>query len=174
MSQRTLFDNIDSPWASGMPGYPAAWSPCRQYRYTLWRTWTNNPRPRYAMFCCLNPSTATEFEDDPTVRRCVGYAKAWGFDAFVMANLFAFMATDPRNMKAASDPIGPENDEWLAKLAAGAGLVVAGWGVHGEFMGRAAQVRRLLGELHYLKLTKGGQPMHPLYLRADLQPQRWG
>lgn len=125
------------------------------------------------MFVGLNPSTADETNDDPTIRRCIGFAKAWGFSGLVMTNLFAFRATDPKDMKRAADPVGTENDETLVKLAACCGLVVAAWGAHGSYRGRDREVRALLPNLHYLKLTKDGHPSHPLYLPGDLTPQLW-
>lgn len=175
MIQRALFET-EPGHAFDLPGYPAAWSSCKRYRYTLWRTWTDDPRPRYAMFCCLNPSTADETRDDPTVRRCIQFSKDWGFQAFVMTNRFAFSATDPRDMKAAADPIGPENDYWLKTVAAGAGIVVAAWGEHGAFMDRSTIIRGMgttFPALHCLRLNASGEPMHPLYARKDLKPQRW-
>jgi hypothetical protein len=148
----------------------ATLSPCRAYRYALWRQWGRGP---YAMFIGLNPSTADETNDDPTIRRCVTFAKAWGYEALCMANLFAFRATQPADMKKAPSPVGWENDLWLQRLAADAGVVVAAWGAHGTFQGRDQSVRLLVPNLHYLRLTKDGHPGHPLYLPADLKPQLW-
>lgn len=148
----------------------AAFSPCRAYRYSLWRRW-GSAEGDYAMFVCLNPSEANETEDDPTVRRCVAFAKAWGYSGLCMTNLFAYKATEPEKMLAAEDPIGPENDATLQNLAANAGVVVAAWGTAGAHLGRDAQVRRLLPQLNYLRLTKEGHPGHPLYLPATLTPQ---
>jgi hypothetical protein len=125
------------------------------------------------MFIGLNPSTATEVEDDPTVRRCQGYAQAWGYGGLVMTNLFAFRATDPRVMKAAPDPVGPENDRYLLDAARRAGLVMATWGNHGAFRGRSREVVGMLKgegvELMCLKMTGQGEPGHPLYLPKNLQ-----
>lgn len=146
-------------------------SPCRTYRYTLWREWIGGDG--YCQFVCLNPSTADEVQDDPTVRRCIAYAKAWGFGAFCMTNIFAYRATDPAVMKAQPDPIGPDNDRHLKQIADGAGIVVAAWGSHGEHMGRGAEVARLIPGLHCLHLTKAGHPGHPLYLKASLAPVPW-
>ena len=148
----------------------ANFSPCRTYRYALWRRWG---RGDYAMFIGLNPSTADEKSDDPTIRRCVGFAKSWGYGALCMANLFAYRATDPTEMKRAIDPIGVENDFRLIELAKGAAVVVAAWGTHGEHKRRDQSVRLLVPNLQYLRLTKDGHPSHPLYLPADLQPQPW-
>lgn len=90
-------------------------SDCRTYRYELWRTWDES-KP-YAMFIGLNPSTADETEDDPTIRRCINFAKTWGYGGLCMTNLFAYRATQPEDMKRASDPIGNKNDETLILLA---------------------------------------------------------
>lgn len=146
-------------------------SPCRKYRYTLWREWIGGEG--YAMFVGLNPSTADETQDDPTIRRCIGFAKQWGYSALCMTNLFAWRSTDPNQMLAADEPIGEDNDHHLAHCAAGAGVVVAAWGTLGSFMGRYRDVRALLPDLHYLRLTKGGHPGHPLYLPAKLKPIKW-
>lgn len=148
----------------------ATFSACRTYRYALWRRWG---RGDYVMFIGLNPSTADETNDDPTIRRCIGFARAWGYGALCMANLFAFRATQPADMKRAADPVGAENDHVLRQLADQAGVVVAAWGAHGTYKGRDQSVRLLVPDLHYLRLTKDGHPGHPLYLPADLKPQRW-
>lgn len=146
-------------------------SKCREYRYALWRTWDSSKR--YVLFIGLNPSTADETSDDPTLKRCINYAKAWGYGGVCMANLFAFRATKPKVMKAAFDPVGKENDKWLKQSAKDSGLVVAAWGNHGSFRKRSTEVKRLLDELSYLKLNKSGEPAHPLYQKADLQPKHW-
>jgi hypothetical protein len=146
----------------------AIFSPCRRWRYALWRIWDRSQR--YAMFVGLNPSTADETQDDPTVRRCIRYAKDWGYGGLVMTNAFAYRATDPREMIAEADPVGPENDRYLAELAKDAGIVVAAWGIHGAHMNREGAVRELIPYAHHLGLTKAGNPKHPLYLRADTQP----
>jgi len=87
-----------------------------------------------------------------------------------MANLFAFRATEPSEMKSQSDPIGVDNDEWLAKLAKDAGVIVAAWGNDGSYLNRSNEVKNMLSNLHYLKINKSGEPAHPLYLKADLKP----
>ncbi len=141
----------------------------RVYRYTLWREFDLANRT-YVQFVGLNPSTADEVQDDPTVRRCIDFAKRWGFGALCMTNIFAYRATDPDVMKAAQDPIGPGNDAWLTRIAAGAGLVVAAWGNHGAFIDREQAVVSLLPRLTCLGTTKSGAPRHPLYVRAIAQP----
>lgn len=157
----------------------------RVYRYTLWRTFypvlaiappllpvAGNGTHNYLMVIGLNPSTADERQDDPTIRRCKGFAEAWGFGALCMTNLFAIRGTDPGIALAHPAPTGPENDAWLRAAAAGAGLVVAAWGDRGNFNRRNAEVESLLkGKLHCLRFTKTGQPEHPLYLPKTLRPQ---
>lgn len=146
----------------------ASFSPCRRYRYELWRRWATGP---YAMFIGLNPSTADETQDDPTIRRCINFAKAWGYSALCMTNLFAFRATDPRDMKAEAFPIGGHhNDLSLRSLSESAGVVIAAWGVHGTHLDRAADVVKLIPNLQCLGLSKEGHPRHPLYLKADCRP----
>jgi hypothetical protein len=147
-------------------------SPCRTYRYTLWRQW-DMYNPSYAMFIGLNPSTADEVQDDPTVRRCIGFAKAWRFGALCMTNAFAFRATNPDVMKADPSPVGSDNDHWLVEMAKDAVIVIAAWGVHGAHHGRDVQVARLIKKLHCLGVTKDGHPKHPLYLRRETVPIRY-
>jgi hypothetical protein len=157
-------------------------SPCRQYRYTLWREWWNSwldDKPAsYLMVIGLNPSTADETRDDNTIRRCVGFAKAWGFGALCMTNLFAWRDTKPANMKAAMFPVGGDNDMWLRKCAEGAGMILAAWGAHGSFLERgntvADDLRKLGKQVHALKLNADGSPMHPLYVAADTKPELFG
>ena len=146
----------------------AEFSPCRRYRYTLWREWICGSG--YAQFICLNPSTATDTEDDPTVRRCINFSKSWGYAGFCMTNLFAYRSTQPDYMKAADDPIGNENDLHLINVARDAAVIVAAWGTHGSFMNRDVHVINLIKNLHYLRLTQGGHPQHPLYLPSTLKP----
>ena len=158
----------------------AIFSPCRTYRYALWRPvldpdpdWQELFPNQYVLFVGLNPSTADEIHDDQTIRRCIGYARAWGFGGLCMANLFAFRATDPKDMKRAADPIGPDNDLHLIQLAAGAGLVVAAWGTQGSYLDRNTTVMSLLPGLYCLRTTKDGHPAHPSRLPKDLLPTPW-
>ena len=148
----------------------AYFSPCKQYRYALWRMWGGITG--YAMFVGLNPSTADATTDDRTVRRCIGFARAWGYSGLCMTNLFAFRATDPRIMQAEADPIGPDTDAWLCDTASQASLVVAAWGVHGVHRGRDRAVLRLLEgyPLMCLGLTRDGNPRHPLFMPNYAKP----
>lgn len=148
----------------------AVFSPCRKYRYILWRRWGADWDKNYAMFIGLNPSTADETLDDPTIRRCVGYAKAWGYSGLCMANLFAYRATDPKDMLGVASPVGEENDAHLLKHSEAAGIVIAAWGNHGTHGARHLQVKRMISNLHCLKITKTGMPGHPLYLSKELKP----
>jgi len=149
----------------------AVLSDCRTYRYALWRTWDEN-KP-YAMFVGLNPSTADETEDDPTIRRCIEFARSWGYGGLCMTNLFAFRATAPDDMKKADDPVGYDNDRWLIELASDAGVVVGAWGNDGGFKGRAEHVIALIPDMSYLKLNITGHPAHPLYLKGNLKPRKF-
>lgn len=152
----------------------ATLSACRTYRYGLWRGWKHGwTKPYFAMFIGLNPSTADEKDDDPTIRRCIRYAHDWGYRGLWMANLFAYRATTPKEMKTAKNPIGEANDQYLVSAAAGSGVVIAAWGVNGGYLGRDEEVKKLIPSLSVLKLTKDGYPSHPLYLRRNLTPMSW-
>jgi len=147
----------------------ATFSPDRNYRYSLWRRWEH--RAPYALFIGLNPSTANEQEDDPTIRRCKRFAADWGYGAVYMANLFALRATDPDDMLAHNAPVGGDNNTWLQNLARDAGIIVCAWGAHGGHRQRDEEVKCLLAEhnLMCLGITKTGKPRHPLYIKADKQ-----
>jgi hypothetical protein len=158
----------------------AGFSPCRTWRYWLSRTWDESRAPLVVIG--LNPSTADETTDDPTIRRCMGYAGAWGHGGLVMLNLFAFRATDPRDLKAAHPnpgAVGPVNDYYLS-VATKDRRVLCAWGAHGTFLGRADTVVSFLWsgpaprDLVCLGTTKSGAPKHPLYLRADASPVPFG
>lgn len=153
-----------------MRGEAVFGGPGNIYRYTLLRFFgTGSGR---LLFVMLNPSTATAEVSDPTVTRCEGYARAWGFAELMVANIFALRSTDPKVLKTHPDPIGPENDEYLVSAAKSAAYIVAGWGTHGKLLGRGAYVRGLLSrfDLRCLTQTKDGHPGHPLYLKASLKP----
>jgi hypothetical protein len=145
--------------------------PKKQYRYALWRIW--DPELPAVMFICLNPSTADARLDDPTLVRCMGFARDWGYGGVYTANLFAWRATDPREMKKAKSPVGPDNDRVILEFAEKADKVIAAWGNDGAWMGRADAVRELVSNLHYLKMNRSGQPAHPLYLPGSLVPLPW-
>jgi hypothetical protein len=144
----------------------ADFSPCRTWRYSLTRRWADGPA---MLVVGLNPSTADEVVSDPTITRCIGFARREGLAGLTMANLFAYRATDPDDMKAAPDPVGPENDVWLEQLAACHDVRVAAWGVHGAYLNRAGDVltRELLGPTVCFGTTMDGFPRHPLYLASN-------
>jgi hypothetical protein len=123
-------------------------------------------------FIGLNPSTADATKDDPTIRKCKGFAKRWGMDWMVMLNLFAFRATVPAHMKKAADPVGPENDDYFGRILPKVDLIVCAWGVHGAFKNntRVADASALFAQLHgqwkvqCLGSNDDGSPKHPLYV----------
>ncbi len=149
-----------------------AWySPCACYRYGLTRRWAAGPE---LLFVMLNPSTATETANDPTIERCQRRALRLGFGALAVANLFAFRATQPAALKAAEDPVGPETDALLTAWSVRAGITLAAWGVHGDLLGRARQVAsQLAGDVRHLGLTRDGHPRHPLYVAYDTPLVAW-
>jgi hypothetical protein len=153
----------------------AVYSDCERYRYELTRVW--DAGGGRVLFVMLNPSTATEMQNDPTVERCERRARGLGFGGFRVVNIFAWRATDPRAMRAAADPVGPGNDAAIAEGAAWADRIICAWGTHGAHLGRGAAVERLLRksgrELAVLGLTREGHPQHPLYIGYDRRPLSW-
>ena len=153
----------------------ALFSDCEKYRYVLTRVWA--PEGKKALFVMLNPSTADEMKNDPTVERCERRARAMGFGAFRVCNIFAYRATDPRNMRAQQDPIGPGNDEAIRESCLWADRVVCAWGTHGAHLDRGAAVETLIrasgATPYHLGLSKAGHPKHPLYISYDVQPIVW-
>jgi len=138
------------------------------YRYNLVRDWGDNEDPGM-LFVMLNPSTADAVEDDPTIRRCINFAKREGCGYMEVVNLFAFRATDPKAMKAADDPVGPENDLVIRQALEDADIVVCAWGAHGSFKARDKVVLDIIHQSGHvpkaLGVTQAGQPRHPLYLK---------
>lgn len=151
----------------------AAFSPCRRWRYTLFRRWSG-PKPGMVNFIGLNPSTADERTDDNTVRRCVRWAYEWGWSGCCVTNIFAYRSTDPKALYASDAPIGVENDRHLVETAKASGLVIAAWGVHGAHLNRGQFVATMLTragiDLQCLGVTKAGIPRHPLYLPSGVKP----
>lgn len=149
------------------------------YRYRLERTvgssaFGHDPAVAFIM---LNPSTADATLDDPTIRRCIGFARAWGYAKLIVGNAYAWRSTDPAGLWIAGPgPVGPDNDTHLEQIARDAELVVCAWGANIK-PERAAAVRAVIERAgrtpHALKLTKAGIPGHPLYLRADLRAFPW-
>lgn len=153
----------------------AVYSDCECYRYALTRVWDQDGRR--VNFVMLNPSTATEVQNDPTVERCERRARTLGYGAFAVTNIFAWRDTDPKAMRAASDPVGPENDAAILERADWADDVIAAWGTHGAHLDRGTRVADLLRNaarpLFHLGLSKAGHPKHPLYLPYSQTPEPW-
>lgn len=149
----------------------------RRHRYTLFRH-VEEPLlrtpGRFCQFIGLNPSTADEVLDDPTIRRCKAFSRSFGFQEFCMTNLFGWRSTDPKVLKIVADPEGCDNTEWIVECAKQAGLVIAAWGCHGALNDRDEIVLGALLEngisVFALKVTKDGHPQHPLYLKGSLKP----
>jgi hypothetical protein len=159
-----------NPWA--------IFSPCLRYRYVLaWPTGLDDHR--YALFILANPSTATAEETDPTVARCIAYAKRWGYGWCRVVNVRAWRETDPKKVPAGPIAVGPDNFRHVLEQAERAAIVVCGWGNLGgdaEVAGTSV-VGMLLRDLrgygvtpHALKLNKNDAPAHPLYLKASAMP----
>jgi hypothetical protein len=151
----------------------AIFDPTRVYRFRLSRVW--DPELPRVNFLMLNPSTADAFVLDPTVRRCVAFAKAWGAGTLEVTNSFALRSTDPAGLKTVADPVGPGNDEAILAAAKAADIVVVAWGVHAKE--RGLFVRHLLREhqikVMTLRLTKQGAPAHPLYVPTNVVPEEY-
>lgn len=149
----------------------ARFSPCEKYRYALWRRWNDHP---YALFLMLNPSTADEIDNDPTVERCQRRAARMGYGGLWVANIFAYRSTDPAALYSIPDPVGPENDQAILDAARNAGIVICGWGTHGNHLDRGEKVLALLRDAgvkaHCLQLNADGTPRHPLYVGYDALP----
>jgi hypothetical protein len=163
--------------------FQTRFSPCRTWRYTLARPlgtcWASGlPLDGYINFIGLNPSTADETKNDPTVRRCLDFARRWGHGGCMVTNIFAYRSTYPSDLRKVADPAGPGNNDALLETARNAVLVIAAWGMHGAFMDRGAHVTDMLDRagvpLFCLGLTKHGYPRHPLYLRKQVDVLRYG
>lgn len=157
----------------------AVFSDCQKYRYRLDRKWDETLPP--LAFGMLNPSTADHERNDPTIERCERRARALGFGSLIVWNLFAFRATKPRVLREVSDPIGPQNDDFifdaLAEVKRRNGTVVVGWGTHGDLLDRHSQVLKIAHsinvELCCLGTTSAGQPRHPLYVSYEREFSTW-
>lgn len=145
-------------------------SDCGRYRYRLWRRWGNGCTIGFIM---LNPSTADARCDDPTITRCVNFAKSWGYDAIEVCNLFAWRSTKPDELYNTDEPVGTENDDAIDALFNARDQVVAAWGNHGSAIQRAEMIKHRYGgtgKMRALKINKTGQPAHPSRLNRQLKP----
>ncbi|CUH86775.1 hypothetical protein PH5382_00688 [Phaeobacter sp. CECT 5382] len=153
----------------------AVYSDCETYRYSLTRVW--EPDAQKVMFVMLNPSKATEVQNDPTIERCERRARALGFGGFQATNIFAIRATDPRVMRAAAEPEGPDNRAAILAGLDWADMVICAWGTHGEHRQQGPAIEKLLRgsgrPLHHLGLSKAGHPKHPLYIAYSQAPAEW-
>lgn len=149
-------------------------SPCGQYRYRLERKLSPLFGHGAVLLLMLNPSTADASADDPTIRRCKGFAQAWGFERLLVGNLYAYRATNPKDLWRVPDPVGPDNDSHLRAMASEADKIVCAWGRNAKDE-RIEQVLRLLSDrqLYCIALTGEGKPAHPLYLPGVLHPVSW-
>jgi hypothetical protein len=141
------------------------------YRYLLRREWDGTGEA--VGFIMLNPSTADAMTNDPTIRRCIGFARAWGYGSLWVGNLFAYRSRDPKRLLCVPDPIGPENDDYLRQLAGKVQRLVLAWGDRGIYLDRGAKVKRALSarySLYCLGTTRNLHPRHPLYLKKEVRP----
>ena len=143
----------------------AVFSNCRKYRYSLTRSW--NSANGYVLFIGLNPSIADETIDDPTLTRCINFAKDWGYGGLIMVNLFAYMLTYPMELKKVKLPIGKDNNRHILKNYRKSGLTVVAWGNDGYFLNRDKEVLEIINRPMCLNINKSGQPAHPLYQKKD-------
>lgn len=158
----------------------ADFSPCRTWRYSLWRkfeSFDESTQNRMLMFIGLNPSTADETEDDPTVRRCIRFAKDWGYNGLYMLNAYGYRATNPHDMKriikehGSAAAVGEGNNAALTQKGVCSDMIIAAWGNHCE-LGREREICELIARpIYCLGKTKSGRPKHPIYLRADTKPE---
>lgn len=156
----------------------AEFSECGKYRYQLWRIW-NDKLPK-VLFIMLNPSTAGASEDDNTIRRCIGFAKSWGYGGLYVGNIFAYRSTDPKYLLKAPDPVGKENNRHLSEMGNKCKAAVLAWGnpattkkVINSLYPKYYPLDNVRIPLYYIQRCKDGTPAHPLYLKSDLKLNRW-
>lgn len=157
----------------------ATFSSCEKYRYTLSRDWSDSDDKKRILFIMLNPSTADANKFDPTVKRCYTYAVKWGYNVMDVGNIYAYRATDPKDMlnaqKNGIDIVGQDNDVSIQTMCDKADRIVCAWGSHGWSKHRAIAIKNVLKcwyqhKTSCLKKCKDGSPSHPLYLKGDLLP----
>lgn len=173
-------DTTGPPCARSEPDTIDRWAtfdPTGHYRYRLGRCW--QPTAPALALVMLNPSRADAHREDPTLRRCLQFARRWGFGRLVVVNLFAYCSPHPAVLGQVSDPIGPDNDRWLSQTAAEATTLMLAWGNQGSLLHRDRHVLALLAPHHTrcycLGRNRTGQPRHPLYAprTSTLQPFLW-
>lgn len=153
-------------------------SPCLKYRYVLGRMWDPS-RPLELTWCMMNPSTADGTKDDPTIRRCIEFSKAWGYGGFAVVNLFAYRSPKPVDLLSVDDPVGPDNDLFWGHYMTKYHSVVAAWGSNARRLGQLSDDRISLlhdiagNNLWCFGMTGNGNPLHPLYIAGDRPLQRW-
>ena len=148
-------------------------SPCRKYRYQLSRVWDKDLP--LVVFLMLNPSTADEQDDDNTIRRCIGFARSWGYGGLLVGNLFGYRASDASELFNNSVAIGVDNQQWLIDMTIGR-TVICSWGAHPLAVDQARKILPIINgncNISHLGLTKDGHPKHPLYLHSSCQPSKW-
>lgn len=141
------------------------------YRYLLWREW--NSESKTVSFIMLNPSRADAEINDPTITRCINFAKSWGYGRLEVVNLFAYRTSKPSLLKQAAEPIGKDNDRYIVEAVRRSDRVILAWGNHGTWQQQDLYVLQLLKtykHLYSLGITKKGCPRHPLYLRSTIKP----
>ena len=149
----------------------AIFSPCETYRYSLTRIWNHKKKP--ILFIGLNPSTADENNDDPTIRKCMHYVYQWGFGGLIMVNLFAFRATLPNDLKKSKFPVGKNNNQFIINAAQKSEMTIVAWGNDGQLYGRDNEVLELISNPMCINTNKTGQPAHPLYQKNDATPKSY-
>ena len=152
----------------------ACFSENRKYRYRLGRF--VGAADHRLLFIMLNPSKANETHNDPTIRRCIGFARDWGFGTLEVVNLFALMATHPNELRSADEPVGKHNDFHIRAAVKSADKVICAWGNHGSYMTRAAKaldLTRHAAQLCHIGINKSGEPRHPLHLPKSATPIEW-
>ena len=145
------------------------------YRYLLWREWNNSSKT--ICFIMLNPSRADAQTNDPTITRCINFAKTWGYGRLEIVNLFAYRTSKPSLLKQAVEPIGKDNDRYIIESVEKSDRVILAWGNHGTWQKQDLYTLELLknhSHLYSLGITKRGCPRHPLYLRSTIKPQIYG
>jgi hypothetical protein len=148
----------------------AEFSPCRKYRYALWRIWDES-KP-LVMFIGLNPSTANEVKTDPTITRVRAFAERWGCGGFYMMNLFALVSPYPKDLARSDDPVG-DNDGWLERIAPKCARIIFAWGNFHETKMREDKIIAMFPHAEALIINQNGSPRHPLYVPGDVEPVKF-